>query len=84
MSALATLSSNGSWKAFILGVRWGLGHSTGLILVALVLLLGNGGSKVEFGEGVARVMDSIVGLFMLGLGLYGVYTALKFKDDNSR
>ena len=57
LSALATLYSNGSWKAFVLGVRWGLGHSTGLILVALIFLLGNGGEKVEFSEGVARVMD---------------------------
>jgi hypothetical protein len=80
---LATLSSNGSWKAFILGVRWGLGHSTGLILVALVLLLGNGGDKVQFSQGVARVMDSIVGFFMLGLGLYGAYTALQFKEENA-
>jgi hypothetical protein len=46
--------------------------------------LGNGGEKVEFSQGVARVMDSIVGFFMLGLGLYGAYTALQFQDDNVR
>ncbi|GMH51325.1 hypothetical protein TrRE_jg7399 [Triparma retinervis] len=42
------------------------------------------GEKVEFSQGVARVMDSIVGFFMLGLGLYGAYTALQFQDDNVR
>lgn len=36
LSALATLSVGS--RAFSLGIRWGLGHSTGLILVAAVLL----------------------------------------------
>jgi hypothetical protein len=29
LSALATLSVGSSWRAALLGVRWGIGHSTG-------------------------------------------------------
>lgn len=43
LSALATLAVGSRFKAFSLGIRWGLGHSTGLIVVAGVLLgLGDG------------------------------------------
>ena len=38
LSALATLSSNGGLGAFALGVRWGVGHSTGMIFAALALM----------------------------------------------
>ena len=29
LSALATLSVGSSWRAILLGVRWGVGHSLG-------------------------------------------------------
>ena len=39
MSALATLSANaGACEAFSLGVRWGIGHSTGLIVVGVIFI----------------------------------------------
>jgi hypothetical protein len=38
MSVLATLAACGSWRAFGLGIRWGLGHATGLLVVAALFL----------------------------------------------
>ena len=38
ISAIATLSVGSSWGAFWLGVRWGCGHSTGLIIMASCML----------------------------------------------
>ena len=39
LSALSTLSANiGNCKAFNLGIRWGLGHSTGLVIVAVIII----------------------------------------------
>ena len=38
LSALATLSANGGYAAFKLGVRWGIGHSTGMLGMACALL----------------------------------------------
>ncbi|KAK7238650.1 hypothetical protein SO694_00020360 [Aureococcus anophagefferens] len=38
LSALATLSANGGAGAFRLGVRWGVGHSTGMLGMACALL----------------------------------------------
>jgi hypothetical protein len=35
LCALATLSVGSSWRAVLLGVRWGIGHSTGKALIKL-------------------------------------------------
>jgi hypothetical protein len=81
LSALATLSANvGNCQAFYLGLRWGLGHSTGLLLVGVVLILlslGNDDDPVEVPHGVTKFFESLVGVFMIGLGVYGIRRALE-------
>ena len=38
LSALITISVGQGWPGFWLGIRWGLGHSTGLIIVTGALI----------------------------------------------
>jgi len=74
LSALATLSANvGNCEAVGLGMRWGVGHSTGLILVAAILIAISEGGDVEESSVLAHSMEFIVGVFMIILGSYGVY-----------
>ena len=80
LSALATLSASTSYKSFILGVRWGLGHSTGLLLVALILLLGD--SEFKINDGVTRTLDEVVGVFMITLGLYGMVQTFRHEFNS--
>lgn len=51
LSALATLSANegDAKKSFWLGVKWGVGHSIGLVVVAVVLLAATAGRGEEDG-----------------------------------
>jgi ABC-type nickel/cobalt efflux system permease component RcnA len=77
LSALCTLSSNGSSAAFIYGVRWGLGHSTGLLLVAGILLLGDSSGEFSMKPETEHFFEACVGVFMIALGLYGGVTAVK-------
>ncbi|OQS04727.1 hypothetical protein THRCLA_03054 [Thraustotheca clavata] len=74
LSALATLSAGSSWRSFALGVRWGLGHSIGLVIMALFFILLDG--KLNLDE-LTIVTDVIVGLFMIALGGYGMYNGRK-------
>jgi ABC-type nickel/cobalt efflux system permease component RcnA len=74
LSALAALAVGTSYKAFVLGVRWGLGHSTGLIVVAVVFITLKG--DLDLRE-LGRYCDSLVGLFMICLGFFGILTALR-------
>eukprot|EP01062_Namystynia_karyoxenos_P068649 TRINITY_DN6353_c3_g1_i1.p1 TRINITY_DN6353_c3_g1~~TRINITY_DN6353_c3_g1_i1.p1 ORF type:complete len:334 (+),score=84.11 TRINITY_DN6353_c3_g1_i1:89-1090(+) len=66
LSALAALSVGRSWRAFLLGVRWGMGHSLGLLICAVVLLaVGD-----ELLCDVAAYMEGVVAALMLSLGAY--------------
>lgn len=78
MSALITIAVNQRAAAVWLGVRWGVGHSTGLILVTgLVVILRDayGLDQDEVLDLFTSGMDWVVGLLMLGLGLWGYRTA---------
>lgn len=74
LSALAALAVGSSWKAFYLGVRWGLGHSTGLVVVAAIFISLRGDLDLKT---LGRYCDFLVGVFMIALGVYGVIGALK-------
>jgi len=101
LSALATLSANvGSCpQAFVLGVRWGVGHSTGLLTVAVILIVltrnNSQDDTIEVPDRATLVFESLVGTFMILLGAWGIRRALvkrskiydvvptEIGDDNS-
>lgn len=81
---------------FGLGARWGIGHSTGLLLVGGIFIFkdalqnNNGDSHpsgdskpIEIPEVVTQIFESMVGVFMLLLGMYGIYEAIKLRNDYS-
>lgn len=82
LSALATLSANRRCAAFTLGVQWGLGHSTGLIIVgsALIAASDSGAEEVVVPELLSKILESVVGVFMLLLGIYGVIKAIRKRQ----
>jgi hypothetical protein len=82
-----TTSLSFSWTSFWLGIRWGIGHSTGLILVGSVFIVLDVVSQsqqqqydqdddniavVKVPRVLSHVLDWFVGFFMLFLGLYGI------------
>lgn len=99
LSALATLSAadladhsqqhvDSRWskkgKAFLLGVRWGIGHSVGLLTVGGILIAIEEGSSNEWigmDNTLTTVLESFVGVFMLVLGTYGLIKALRNRED---
>lgn len=77
LSAMATLTANvgnANCVAFWLGIRWGIGHSTGLLIVGtvfIILSLSSEEDNVEIPESVQHIFEYSVGVFMLLLGFYG-------------
>ena len=86
LSALATLSANESslTSACSLGIRWGIGHSSGLLVVGITLIaLSHAGQdSVDMPDSWSHFFETVVGLFMLLLGAYGVRRAW-LKRPNS-
>ncbi|GMF12882.1 unnamed protein product [Phytophthora lilii] len=81
LSALATLSAGSSWRSFALGIRWGCGHSIGLIVMAVVFISLDG--KLDFSV-LNVVTDVLVGVFMIALGVYGVHEGVKKARQSRR
>ena len=63
-----------SWKALGLGIRWGMGHSAGLVIVALLFIA----LKGEFDmRAVSHYLNVFVGVFMIMLGIHGMFLAIR-------
>jgi ABC-type nickel/cobalt efflux system permease component RcnA len=90
LSALATLSANeGNIRhALCLGIRWGIGHSTGLLAVAVIMILISHPSSdqetIEVPEKLATFFESLVGIFMIFLGIYGIRRAWTKRSETYR
>jgi hypothetical protein len=81
LSALVTLAAAQPKRtAFILGARWGVGHSTGLVIMAICFL----GFSVNL-DRIGAVAEPLVGCFMILLGLWSASSLRNWKSrDHSR
>jgi hypothetical protein len=73
---LAALSVNGSWRAFWLGVRWAIGHSAGLFIVAIVFIALKDSIDLELIELIGLVP---VAIFMIILGIAVIGNAFRVR-----
>eukprot|EP00804_Cyclotella_cryptica_P003651 CCRYP_002207-RA/>CCRYP_002207-RA protein AED:0.28 eAED:0.28 QI:379/1/1/1/1/1/2/86/355 len=78
-----------NWKlrSFLLGVRWGVGHSFGLLVVGGILIGIQAGTTSEdwigMDDWIPTMLETLVGVFMLVLGVYGVIKALRNRRSTS-
>ncbi|TMW61121.1 hypothetical protein Poli38472_013584 [Pythium oligandrum] len=79
LSALIVLSAGSSWRSCQLGMRWGCGHSVGLIVVTAIFLAVNKQFDVDkFGT----YCDFFVGLLMITLGCWSFAYYWKMRPGN--
>lgn len=76
LAALLPLSVGWCRGAFTIGVRWGLGHSAGVLLVGLFAVALKHRLDVE---GVEAWGESLVGVALVAIGLFGVRNALRIQ-----
>jgi ABC-type nickel/cobalt efflux system permease component RcnA len=80
MAALMPLSVNRKFKAAWLGVRWGIGHTAGVLIVAIILLAireavaSSDAVNLSF---VEEWGERLVGVMLILLGLWGVRGAMR-------
>ncbi|MCA8912497.1 MAG: High-affinity nickel transporter [Planctomycetes bacterium] len=76
LAALMPLSVGRKLKAAWMGVRWGAGHSIGVIIVAIIFLAVRRAVNID---PVSAWGERIVGIMMIGLGILGIRAAMKHK-----
>jgi len=78
--------NNSRYQAFLLGIRWGIGHSIGLLLVGGTLIALEQSSNDEWiymDDTLTAVLESFVGVFMLVVGVYGLCKAFRNREENA-
>jgi High-affinity nickel-transport protein len=75
LAAVSTLvpGERNSFKAALLGLCWGLGHTFSLIVVGMILLI----LRAEMPQRVADGFECCVALMLIGLGLRAIYLAAR-------
>ncbi|KAJ0391965.1 hypothetical protein P43SY_002483 [Pythium insidiosum] len=81
LSALAAMTANSSWKAFSLGIRWGCGHSLGLIIMAVIFFAAGRSFNLD---NVGEYCNYIVGVFMIALGVWTLYQVKRQRLQKQR
>jgi ABC-type nickel/cobalt efflux system permease component RcnA len=76
LAAVAPLAVRGHRRAWVAGLRWGLGHSAGVALVGLLAL---GLREVFPIEAVSAWSERLVGVLLIGIGLWSVRKALQVQ-----
>jgi hypothetical protein len=72
LAAVAPLSVQRSRRSWSVGVRWGLGHSSGVLLIGLIALLFR--EALPLGN-VSSVAERLVGIVLIGIGIWGMRQA---------
>lgn len=72
LTTLAVLGTCGGFKAFRLGIEWGIGHAVGLLVVAAIFFAIDGAVDLDQ---IGSFGEYSVGCLLILLGLYSGYRA---------
>ena len=73
LAAIAPYAVNSKSRAWRTGVRWGLGHTTGVLSVGVLLLVLRDALPLV---AVSAWSERLVGVALLAIGTWGIYVAL--------
>lgn len=76
LAAIAPLAADGRRRAWRTGVTWGVGHASGVAIVALLALALKSALPTERLDAFTAVGERIVGAVLIAIGLLGLRRAL--------
>ena len=81
VAALAPFSVEAHQRAWVVGLRWGLGHALGIIAVALLFVWASDRMDIEW---LAGAGDYLVGGVLMAVGAWGLWHVKHATDHFSR
>jgi hypothetical protein len=76
LAAIAPMASDGRRRTWTAGALWGLGHSSGVLIVGLLALLFKDWLPVD---ALSSWSERIVGVVLLAIGAWGLHRALRTR-----
>ena len=74
LAAVAPLASTHHDQHWKTGLQWGVGHTTGVLLIGLLLLLVRERLPLAF---ISANSERLVGLALIGIGAWGIWQAMR-------
>ncbi len=74
LAAIAPLAVDVRRRAWVTGLRWGIGHSAGVLMVGTLSLLMRGLLPIE---NISNWSERIVGVLLIAIGLWGIRKAMQ-------
>jgi hypothetical protein len=74
LAAIAPLAMKHRHRPWLIGLRWGAGHASGVAAVGILMLLLRGILPVDFISGFS---DRLVGALLIGIGIWALRKALQ-------
>jgi hypothetical protein len=75
LAAVAPLAADGNRAPWRTGLQWGVGHTTGVVLIACLLLIVREQLPID---AIAAHSERIVGIALILVGSWGVWRASRF------
>jgi hypothetical protein len=72
LAAVAPLAADGNRRAWYTGLQWGVGHTAGVLLIALLLLLLREQLPLDL---ISAYSERVVGLVLIAVGGWGIWRA---------
>lgn len=79
LAAIAPLAADGRRVAWRTGVRWGVGHATGVALVTLAAFGLKNALPLERIDAFTAVGERVVGAALIAIGVFGIRRALSTR-----
>ena len=76
LAAIAPLSLDSKKSSWLIGMRWGIGHTAGVFLVGIIALFLRAFIHIE---SLSAYSERIVGIVLIGIGLWGFYNSFSKK-----
>jgi hypothetical protein len=74
LAAVAPLAADGDRGKWRTGLQWGVGHTTGVLLIALLLLLLREQLPLDL---ISAYSERLVGVALIGVGGWGIWRAMR-------
>jgi hypothetical protein len=72
LAAVAPLAADGDRRHWLTGLQWGIGHSAGVVLIALLLLLLREQLPLDL---ISAYSERVVGVALILVGAWGIWRA---------
>ncbi len=79
LAAVTPLAIDSRNKSWIIGISWGIGHTTGMMIIGCLFILVKGLLPVER---ISAHSEILVGIMLIAIGMWAILRVLKIKSPD--